>query len=466
MAEKKSFWNNIFGGNKQTFENTSDLNNAKVYKHQQFGTPLVKIGKGDITRPYVDSSYVGKDVYVRFGHDNLYPSLIDQMYYQSPLHSAIIDFQINASIGGGWTIEGEKDGKEKVDEYAFVKKLKLNKLIKSISYDIKMHKRSHFLIYKNDDGVPVKAERVLPSKVRYNKDASIFWISENWISSDSIRMVPAYDFLKKDKVSMFSYIDLDSSPGQDVYPLDKTISSFNWCFLDGASSDLQKKNAQRSIFGSLVIKRPKEFDSTEEFQQFKMDVSNKEGEVVPVLVFAADGKENLPDVEAFPANQNDGVFKEMFIRIDEKICQAHSINPVLLLEGTGGLGSGSDITAVYPIYEKNVIIPFRCEIEEVVNDLMDIFNITGEFKLKNFQIIDGSIVDSTDEIEVGNGENAGTTELVVNDNLKGLSAKENQDIYRIIRDHGRGKLNESIAVARLMAYGFDRLTAKNILKNK
>jgi hypothetical protein len=169
-------------------------------------------------------------------------------------------------------------------------------------------------------------------------------------------------------------------------------------------------------------------------------------------------------VESFPANQNDGVFKEMFIRIDEKICQAHSINPVLLLEGTGGLGSGSDITAVYPIYEKNVIIPFRCEIEEVVNDLMDIFSITGEFKVKNFQIIDGQIVDSTDDIVVSNGGES--TELTTNDNLKGLSAKENADIYRILRDYGRGKLNEAIALARLMGYGFDRNTALNILKNK
>jgi len=466
MAEKKSFWNNIFGGNdKKTFQDTSNYtDNKSSFKYQQFGTPLVKIGKGDITKPYIDSSYVNKDTYVRFGYDNLFPSIIDQMYYQSALHSSIIDFQINATIGGGWEIKGEKEGKEKVEEYTFVKKLKLNKLVKSIAYDIKMHKRSHFLIYRNEEGTPIKAERVIPSKVRYNKDASIFWISDNWISSDSLVTVPAYDFLSKDKVSMFSYIDLNSSPGQDVYPLDKTVSVFNWCFLDGESSTLQKKNAQRSIFGSLVIKRPKEFDSTEEFETFKRDVSNKEGEVVPVLVFAADGKENLPDVESFPANQNDGVFKEMFIRIDEKICQAHSINPVLLLEGTGGLGSGSDITAVYPIYEKNVIIPFRCEIEEVVNDLMDIFSITGEFKVKNFQIIDGQIVDSTDDIVVSNGGES--TELTTNDNLKGLSAKENADIYRILRDYGRGKLNEAIALARLMGYGFDRNTALNILKNK
>jgi hypothetical protein len=458
----------LFDWNKKVkmTENQSDLSKATVaFKHQQFGSPLVKIGKNDITKPYIDSSYVGKDTYVRFGIDNNYPQLIDQMYYQSPLHSAIINFQINASIGGGWEILGEKDGKAKVDEYVFTKKHKIDKILRAIALDLKMHRRSHILIYKNKEtGIPYKFERIIPAKVRYNSDASIYWVSDNWLSSEGLKVYRNYDFNSKDELSIYSIIDLESSPGQDVYPLDSTISSFNWCYLDGQSSTLQKKNIEKSIFGSVVIKRPKAFDSIEEFDQFKKDVSNKEGEVVPVLVFAADGKENLPDIESFPANQNDKAFAEMFIRIDEKICQAHSINPVLLLEGTGGLGSGSDITAVYPIYEKNVIIPFRNLIQEFMNDILDIFNIQGEFKIKNFQIIDGKIVEDVINTQMSTSTTNEAT--LINENLKGLSAKENSDIYRILRDYQKGRLNEAIALARLMGYGFDKITAKNILNNK
>jgi hypothetical protein len=455
---------------KQKFEDSSNLENAKVfYKHQQFGSPLVKIGKNDITKPYIDSSYVAKGTYVRFGLDNNYPQLIDQMYYQSPLHSAIIDFQINATIGGGWEIIGEKDGKEKVDEYVFTKKHKINNYLRAVALDFKMHRRSHILIYKDKDtGIPYKFERIIPSKVRYNSDCSTYWVSDNWMNTEALRVYNKYDFKSKDELSIYSFIDIESSPGQDVYPLDKTISAFNWCYLDGQSSTLQKKNIEKSIFGSTVIKRPKAFDSREEFEEFKKDVSNKEGEVVPVLVFAADGKENLPEIESFPANQNDAAFKEMFVRIDEKICQAHSINPVLLLEGTGGLGSGSDITAVYPIYEKNVILPFRNLLEEFMDNVLDIFNIKGEFKIKNFQIIDGQITETatTTEMSQTTSNTTNIEKVAVNENLKGLSAKENSDIYRILRDFQKGRLNESIALARLMGYGFDKITAKNILNNK
>ena len=55
---------------------------------------------------------------------------------------------------------------------------------------------------------------------------------------------------------------------------------------------------------------------------------------------------------------------------------------------------------------------------------------------------------------------------IVNDNLKGLSAKENSDMYRIVRDFNKGRLNKTIAVARLKAYGIDAETAEEILNTE
>lgn len=50
-----------------------------------------------------------------------------------------------------------------------------------------------------------------------------------------------------------------------------------------------------------------------------------------------------------------------------------------------------------------------------------------------------------------------------NDNLKGLSAKDNQDLMRIVRDYSKGRLVESLARTRLMAYGIDNETINEIL---
>ena len=48
--------------------------------------------------------------------------------------------------------------------------------------------------------------------------------------------------------------------------------------------------------------------------------------------------------------------------------------------------------------------------------------------------------------------------------LKGLSAKENQDLMRIVRDFSKGRLAEPIARTRLAAYGIDTDTINEILQ--
>jgi hypothetical protein len=47
--------------------------------------------------------------------------------------------------------------------------------------------------------------------------------------------------------------------------------------------------------------------------------------------------------------------------------------------------------------------------------------------------------------------------------LRGLTAKENMDMMRIIRDYGKGKLAEPLARTRLAAYGIDSETINEIL---
>lgn len=445
-------------------------------KHQAYGSPLVDLGEGDFTKPYINSSSVGSSTFIRFGRDNRFPQLIDQMYYHSPLHASIVDFQINAAIGGGFDIKTavKKTGEERVAELTFLKKIKAPKMVRSIALDLKMHKRFHLMVKKQGADI-LSVTRILPAKVRYNKEANKFWISDDWFSSRNVSTYGEFDFAptKNDKTvveQVYSYIDLDSSPGQDVYPLDRTVAAFNWMYLDGQSANLQKDNIQRSIFGNLVIKKPTEFKSDEEFDIFKRGIESKQGEIVPVLLLSADGVENLPIVESFPANENDKAFENLDKRIDDKICQAHTINPLVMgISRPGALGSGGELSEAYPIWEKNVVMPFRKQIEEVMSDVMFLFKIQGEFILKEYSMIEG-LVEEVKEEEFTNeggvfGKETKTDEPIsINENLRGLSAAQNSDIYRIIRDHTKGNLNTSVAEARLSAYGFDKETIENILK--
>ena len=147
-------------------DTNSTVSKKETPVYQSFGSPLVKIGKGDLTKPFINGTNIYNSTFVYFGADNRFPQLIDQMYYQSPLHSSIIDFQVNACIGGGFRIDtiGKKTGVQTVNEMTFLKKIKAPKLLRAISLDLKMHRRIHLFVTKKDNDV-VKIERIPPAKV-------------------------------------------------------------------------------------------------------------------------------------------------------------------------------------------------------------------------------------------------------------------------------------------------------------
>lgn len=76
---------------------------------------------------------------------------------------------------------------------------------------------------------------------------------------------------------------------------------------------------------------------------------------------------------------------------------------------------------------------------------------------------DGVLKDGKEKGQPIKAKEADDNAPVGNDALRGLSAKENSDIYRIIRDFEKGRLNESVAKTRLLAYGIDSDTAIDIL---
>jgi hypothetical protein len=83
----------------------------------------------------------------------------------------------------------------------------------------------------------------------------------------------------------------------------------------------------------------------------------------------------------------------------EQICFAHTIDPILMgVRTTGSLGNGADIKQAYVIFEKNVVIPLREMVEEVFTELLSISKLKADFTIKNFQIINETIVERDEKI--------------------------------------------------------------------
>jgi hypothetical protein len=363
--------------------------------NMMFSTPLMDIGRGNLSLPYVNSNYTTNN-YVLFGNDNLYPQILIQLYLQSAIHGACIDFISNSVIGGGYTWDtfDTFTAREIIEIKTFEKKTRFKQMVKSITKDWTIHRRVVIEVITKDKKV-VNIKRLDPSKVRNNKDKSIFVYSDDW----SMGLVNTKEYKKYyigcPDGSHILYFE-EEVPGQDIYPIPSYNSILNWAFLDSEQSFFHKSNLQNGIFPSLAIRRPKNFSSLEEIKKFKEEISLKTGasNAGKVMVLTGNGFDDTPQIESISSNNNDNMFLETSREIKENICIAHKINPSIMgVKVSGQLGNTTEIKDSYLIFEKNVVKPEREELEYILNEIVEVYGLKTTLTINNYQIIDGEITE-------------------------------------------------------------------------
>lgn len=363
--------------------------------YSQFSTPFGKIGEGNLSLPYVRG--YGSERYIRFGNDNLFPQIVNQMYFNSALNGSIINYKANATIGGGYElISNDTSAIQKVKEYTFIKKNKFSKLMRQLTKDLIMHGRVCVIIDPTTKDISIK--RVGPEKVRVNISKTIYTISDDWARSVGMYEIKPY-YVGCNEKTLFVY-EIDGDAGQDIYPIPQYCSSLNDAFLDGEMSYLQKSNIINSIFPSFMIKLAKKFGSQDEINQFKDTINKAKGapSAGRIMTFVANSPDQLPTIETIPTNNNDKIFDSTLQRVDANICRAHSIDPLLMgIRISGSLGNGNELQQSYTIFEKNVVMPLREMMEEVGDELLFIADIKSSIKINNYQIIGEEIVDKTNQ---------------------------------------------------------------------
>lgn len=413
----------LFGFNLSR-ENSVKVEEVQGYK--TFSTPFLKVGKGNLSTPYIDARVLVNG-YVRFGSDNLFPQLINQLYYTSPLHASIVDFKTNATIGGGFEVMKPKSitAIEEVDILTFIKRLDLKVVMPQMTKDIILHNRCYFKITFNQTKDVIKVEFVGAEKVRKDKYGENYSICYDWSTLIDVENIKPYKHDCQDRTQLYIYEA--KCVGQDVYPLPSYTSAFNWAFLDGEMSYLQKSNIVNSIFPSFAMMFPKKPQTPEEMQGIKDTIEKGKGasEAGKALAFFANNKDQLPTIEAIPTSNNDNLFQVTTESIDSKICQAHIIDPILMgIRVSGKLGSGTDIKQAYTIFEKNDVMPRRSLVEDIINDLFDIAKLPCSIKLNNFQVINETIIEVEDSTKKINDALNAMSPLVATKVLESMTENE------------------------------------------
>jgi hypothetical protein len=376
------------------FINTKPKGPEMVEGYQSFSTPFLPVGRGNLTLPYVNGRY-STNMWVRFGTDNLYPQMLNQMYYSSPLHGAIVDYKTNAVIGGGFNLTTDKlTPQEKLEMFTFEKKANLKHTVKAVTKQLIIHNRVYFKLYFGEKKKLIRIENVSPDKVRISRFGDMYYLCDDWSTNIDVQEIKPYHITCKDECQLYSYEV--KSVGQDHYSLPTYSSALNFAFLSGELSYFAKSNIQNSVFPSFAMMFPKRPQSEEEKHMIKETIDRLKGaaNAGKAVAFFANSADQLPKIESLPTNGNDKLFHEASALNTEQICFSHTIDPILMgIRTTGSLGNGSDIKQAYVIFEKNVVMELRQQVTTIFNEILTIARIPAEFTINNYQIIGDAIVE-------------------------------------------------------------------------
>ena len=376
------------------FIGTKQQSPEVVEGYQSFSTPFGRIGSGNLSLPYVNGRHQTSG-WIPFGEQNLFPSVLNQLVYSSPLHGSIVDYKTNAVIGGGIELRATTSTpQELLDLYTFEKKSHLKKTVRITTEQLIVHNRVYFKLYFDEKMKLTRMENVSPDKVRRGRDPQDYFICDDWASRIDVRDIKRYHPTSSDRCQLFVY-EVECL-GQDWYPLPKYSSALNFAYLSGELSYFAKSNIQNSVFPSFAMMFPKRPQSEEEKNVLRSTMDKMKGAANSgkAVAFFANSQDQLPKIESIPTNQNDKLFQEASELNTEQICFAHTIDPILMgVRTTGSLGSGSDIKQAYVIFEKNVVMPLRDQVQDIFSEILRIAKVNGEFFINNFQIINETIVE-------------------------------------------------------------------------
>lgn len=417
-----------------------------VEGYQSFSTPFLKVGGANLTLPYVNGRNQTNG-YIPFGQDNLFPELLNQIFYSSPLHGSIVGYKVNAAVGGGFNIVTDRlTPQDKLELYTLERKLNIKKIVPAVTQQLILHNRIYFKLCFDDKMKLTKIVNLSPEKLRINLDRKRYYICDDWASRIGVQEIRRYTPTSRDYEQLFVY-EVESI-GQDYYPLPTYTSALNFAFLSGELSYFAKSNIQNSVFPSFAMMFPKRPQSEEEKNMIRNTIDRLKGaaNAGKAVAFFANSQDQLPKIESLPTNGNDSLFQEASQLNTEQICFSHTIDPILMgIRTTGSLGNGSDIKQAYIIFEKNVVMPLRDMVADIFNELLFIAKIDADFTINNYQIINEAIVELEGDTSKTNDALNSLSPLVATKVLETMTENEIRALASLPPVQGGDKSKSQIA---------------------
>lgn len=431
--------------------------------------------------------------WVDYGKNNDFPNQLIRLYEEHEEHNAIVTAKANYLFGQSIKATDENQQQIVDNFFSFANRYeKWDTLNEKIKVDCEAFNCFYLQVITDLTGKPKEYYHLQYSNVRINEDKSKIWYSENFLDKTKPRNdYEIYDFQSKKPGVYFIRFEF-YKPTQNklagVYPTPQYIACVKSISTDIDISTFNNHYVANGFSAGTMITFFQDDPGEPAKRKLKDQIltthtaPEKAGSVV--LAFA--GKEGqAPNIAPLNVDDLDKKFEFTSKRCLDKIIRGHNVtNPELFgVKTEGQLGTRVSLKESYELMLNTYTKPRQKPVLAFYSDL--ILMSTGQYVKLEIEQMEAIGLDLANDADLtpderrelkgykpltapklgADGQPILAQTIETNDNLKGLSASENADMIRIVRDFqkGRNGMNEHMAVSRLKAFGLDELEAKKWL---
>jgi hypothetical protein len=414
--------------------------------------------------------------YVEYGELNNYPEYLLSLYNESPKHGAIVKGKSTYIYGRAFDNKGVANSRGE----------SWNDILKKCVKDDELFRGYYLQVIWNRVKQISEVYHIDFAKVRVAKDLSSFYIKNDWLDwKEKPREYPQFNI--NEPYGSQIYYKREYNPTSSIYPLPSYFQGLNYIESDIEVSRHILGNAKQGFVGSTLINLNNGDPINEEhkgevekglLKKFTGDSGKR------VVIMFNKSKENSADIQNLGTTM---LTKEDFTNINNLIQQeifaSHQItSPSLFgIKTEGQLGSRTEIRDAYEIFNNTYVAERQDEFNQVFTDFRNLKGEIGEFNIVpleplKFEFTENIMVANLTQNEIrelmgreplqtgavtSDGETAINEQPVQlelpisNDAIKNLSGRQYQNVMRIVRQFGNGKLTKEQAGLMLKnGFGF------------
>lgn len=422
--------------------------------------------------------------WVEFGEHNNYPEYLLSLYNESPKHGAIIKGKCGYIYGKAFEVPGSANASDS-----------WNDVLKKAIKDDELYRGFYLQVIWNRLKQVSEVYHIEFHKVRTSKDLSKFYVKNDWMDyREKPREYEAFNVNNPYGSQIFYYKEYN--PSSDVYPYPSYFQGLNYIESDIEVSRHILGNAKQGWVGTKLVNLNngdpigEENKGDVERSLLKKFTGSEGKRVVIMFNKSKDNEANILDLGSTMLTKED--FTNVNNLIQQEIFASHQVtSPSLFgIKTEGQLGSRNEIRDAYQIFNNTYVSERQQELEVIFTKFRNLKGEKGEFKIMPVEPLafefseaviaanltqneirelmgkeplqagqvtsDGQIVVVNPETEkiVKPGE-VQPVETPMNDSLKNLSGRQYQNVMRIVRQFGNGKLTKQQASLMLKnGFGF------------